>query len=299
MVDRRGEPPSKKQKMDTQPRHPPRLAPCSTCLPASIWRLCSNDFNCWSVSRLICPDCSPKGGKKCIGNHPAWICDSCACSSGGTPIWDCSSCGKSYCTECRSSTSKKCDQCGASEICKKCQEKQNRTPKAPKKDVFKREYGLNLTTGCAEKSCNRALLCRVCVTKWKETMASGKSKLKRCGDCSSFYCEKHLGDICMGCYCGLCSQCASKGEGCNCGDCDQIMCRGCCSTQEGCTSSECQNKCGICGRIFCEGHLVDMCPRCNGGICDECSGGELEECECREDSDLDLTRMVEPGFFDI
>lgn len=43
---------------------------------------------------------------------------------------------------------------------------------------------------------------------------------------------------------------------------------------------------------------MDMCPRCNGGICDECSGGELKECECREDSDLDLTRMVEPGFFD-
>ncbi|KAJ4488924.1 hypothetical protein C8J55DRAFT_317594 [Lentinula edodes] len=280
MVDRRGEPPSKKQKMDTQPRHPPRLAPCSTCLPASIWRLCSNDSNCWSASRLICPDCSPKGGKKCVGNHPAWIYDSCACYSGDTPIWDCSSCGNSYCTECRSFSSKKCDQCGASEICKKCQQKQNRTPKDRKKMLSEDDYGLKLTSGCAEKFCDRVLLCQVCVTKRKEMTGSRKRK-DQCAHCSDFFCEEHLESPCISCSAEFCSQCASGAEKCVL-ECGQIMCDRCYGNlkPEDRTSSKCQFQCGICSDFFCKKELADTCLDCGRGICEECSIDDLEECEC-------------------
>uniref|UniRef100_A0A0W0G6Q1 Uncharacterized protein n=1 Tax=Moniliophthora roreri TaxID=221103 RepID=A0A0W0G6Q1_MONRR len=119
--------------------HPPRTAPCHTCLDdigeeeGLVWGRCDNR-ECWSRKGevkggsvgLACPSCSPEGGLGCAHK---WICDLCAFfSTSKRPlVWECRGCQNPFCDECPEvhaddeEDEDKCIDCGKGDfLCQDC-----------------------------------------------------------------------------------------------------------------------------------------------------------------------------------
>ncbi|KAE9409736.1 hypothetical protein BT96DRAFT_1012663 [Gymnopus androsaceus JB14] len=150
---------TKKRKRDPQPRHSPRLSPCSQCLSSPTlnldWSTCDS-WNCWSSKAgpsIICPDCSPEGGLTCLNNH-SWICDLCICRLVPLGLAVSLVANEMYCSKC--DLIKRCEECGKSQMCWDC-----RTPdpeESANSDNSSLE-DLELVSGCDDDSCDY-LLCR-------------------------------------------------------------------------------------------------------------------------------------------
>jgi len=197
--------PAKKVKVEPQPAHARRLAPCSNCLPSTGWENCSNLSCASSSSGFVCPDCCPNGGLECSGEHK-WICD--ACSEEQFPtVWPCPSCEELFCFKCPDIT--RCFGCGRSELCLDC-----RAPDAAESTSHGDASSVDSDFGrfgwrCCGSSCD-ARLCETCAGK-KE-----KPFCWECTFCSEIFCDECERDTCTECngdFCRSHDECGCGGMG--------------------------------------------------------------------------------------